>query len=148
ARAAGIHVVLATQRPSVDVITGLIKSNFPTRLSFRLMSGTDSRTVLDQIGAENLLGMGDMLYRPPGESALQRVHGAYVHDEVIEQIIALRHLRCVSAFADSIPSAQQALDSKGDVGPVDERYDQAVTVVHPEGYASTPMLHRHLAIGY
>jgi S-DNA-T family DNA segregation ATPase FtsK/SpoIIIE len=148
ARAAGIHVVLATQRPSVDVITGLIKSNFPTRLSFRLMSGTDSRTVLDQIGAENLLGMGDMLYRPPGESALQRVHGAYVDEAEIEQIVDFLHDQREPEFDESILTATAAPDSSDEDGPVDELYDQAVAVVYQEGYASISMLQRHLSIGY
>jgi len=87
ARAAGIHLILATQRPSVDVITGIIKANFPIRISFKVSSKVDSRTILDQLGAEKLLGSGDMLFIPPGSSALTRIHGAYVSDREIERIV-------------------------------------------------------------
>ena len=88
ARAAGIHLILATQRPSVDVITGVIKANFPTRISFQVSSKVDSRTILDQLGAEKLLGAGDMLFIPPGMSKLVRIHGAYVSDKEIDRIVA------------------------------------------------------------
>lgn len=149
ARASGIHVILATQRPSVDVITGLIKANFPTRVSFRLMSGTDSRTVLDTTGAENLLGMGDMLYRPPGRSELSRVHGAYVDESEIEQIVQFVNRQRQPDYDASI------LEATADEGgaeesdePVDELYDQAIAVVTEAGFASISMIQRKLRIGY
>lgn len=147
ARAAGIHVILATQRPSVDVITGLIKANFPTRISFRLMSGTDSRTVLDTIGAENLLGMGDMLYRPPGTSSLQRVHGAFVDEAEIEQVVDFVAAQRKPEFDESILAAPE-VDAEDSDEPVDELYDQAVSVVIEAGFASISMVQRKLRIGY
>ena len=147
ARASGIHCILATQRPSVDVITGLIKANFPTRISFRLMSGTDSRTVLDTIGSENLLGMGDMLYRPPGSSELSRVHGAYVDESEIEQIVAFLAKQRAPEYDESILlSGQTELEDSDE--PVDELYDQAVQVVIEAGFASISMVQRKLRIGY
>ena len=147
ARAAGIHVILATQRPSVDVITGLIKANFPTRISFRLMSGTDSRTVLDTIGSENLLGMGDMLYRAPGTSALQRVHGAFVDEGEIERVVEFVSAQRAPDFDESILATPDPGDSENDE-PVDELYDQAVSVVIDAGFASISMVQRKLRIGY
>lgn len=147
ARASGIHVILATQRPSVDVITGLIKANFPTRISFRLMSGTDSRTVLDTIGSENLLGMGDMLYRPPGTSTLQRVHGAFVDEAEIEQVVNFVAAQRKPDFDESI-LAGPVDDGSGSDEPVDELYDQAVSVVIEAGFASISMVQRKLRIGY
>lgn len=146
ARAAGIHCVLATQRPSVDVLTGTIKSNFPTRISFRLISGTDSRTVIDTNGAENLLGMGDMLYRPPGSSDLVRVHGAFVDEDEIERVVNFVKDQREAEFDQSILSAQvEAMDSDSDV---DEKYDDAVEVVLEAGYASISMVQRRLSVGY
>lgn len=147
ARAAGIHVILATQRPSVDVITGLIKANFPTRISFRLMSGTDSRTVLDTVGSENLLGMGDMLYRPPGTSSLQRVHGAFVDEAEIEQVVDFVAAQRKPEFDESILAAPEVEAGDSDE-PVDELYDQAVSVVIEAGFASISMVQRKLRIGY
>ena len=147
ARAAGIHVILATQRPSVDVITGLIKSNFPTRMSFRLMSGTDSRTVLDTTGAENLLGMGDMLFRPPGRSELVRVHGAYVDEKEIEQIAEFLKAQRSPEYDESI-LAEPESDGGASDEPVDELYDQAVAAVIEAGFASISMVQRKLRIGY
>ena len=147
ARAAGIHVILATQRPSVDVITGLIKANFPTRISFRLMSGTDSRTVLDTIGSENLLGMGDMLYRPPGTSSLQRVHGAFVDEGEIESVVEFVAAQRAPDFDESILATPEK-DESGSDEPVDELYDQAVAVVIDAGFASISMVQRKLRIGY
>ncbi|MFT4704314.1 MAG: S-DNA-T family DNA segregation ATPase FtsK/SpoIIIE [Bradymonadia bacterium] len=149
ARAAGIHCILATQRPSVDVITGLIKANFPTRLSCRLMSGTDSRTVLDTIGAENLLGMGDMLFRPPGKSELTRVHGAYVDEEELEKIVKFVNAQRKPDYDESIlAAAENGDDGGGSSEPVDELYDQAVQIVCEEGFASISMIQRKLRIGY
>ncbi len=148
ARAAGIHVVLATQRPSVDVITGLIKANFPTRMYFRLMSGTDSRTVLDQHGAENLLGMGDMLYRPPGRSELVRVHGAYLDEAEIEKVCDFLKAQRKPIYDQTILAAPEGEDGGFDDEPVDELYDEAVSAVIEAGFASISMVQRKLRIGY
>ncbi len=148
ARAAGIHVVIATQRPSVDVITGLIKANFPTRISFRLMSGTDSRTVLDTTGAENLLGMGDMLYRPPGRSDLQRIHGAYVDEREIETVVQFVNAQRQPDYDETILAAPDTDGDEFGDEPVDEFYDQAVSVVIEAGFASISMIQRKLRIGY
>ncbi len=147
ARAAGIHCILATQRPSVDVLTGLIKANFPTRMSFRLMSGTDSRTVLDTMGAENLLGMGDMLFRPPGRSDLVRVHGAFVDEDEIEQVVDYVKAQRAPDYDESILAAASAAAGATDE-PVDDMYDQAVECVCDAGYASISMIQRKLRIGY
>ena len=151
ARAAGIHLILATQRPSVDVITGLIKANFPTRISFRVASQIDSRTILDQKGAEALLGMGDMLFLPPG-SGLQRVHGCYVSEEEVHAVVA--HLKqqgspeydmgiLVSEDDDDSSSSAAAADAEGD-----DLYNQAVRIAVEARYISTSYLQRKLKIGY
>ncbi|TVR01761.1 MAG: DNA translocase FtsK [Deltaproteobacteria bacterium] len=149
ARAAGIHVILATQRPSTDVITGLIKANFPTRMSFRLISGVDSRTVLDTNGAEALLGMGDMLYRPPGKSELVRVHGAWVDEEEIERVVDFLKAQRKAEYDESIlqPTAGEGAEVDDDE-PVDDLYDQAVAVVMDRGFASISMVQRELRVGY
>jgi S-DNA-T family DNA segregation ATPase FtsK/SpoIIIE len=149
ARAAGVHVILATQRPSVDVITGLIKANFPTRISFRLVSGTDSRTVLDTIGAENLLGMGDMLFRPPGRSDLVRVHGAFVDEVEIEKVVTFLKEQRAPQYDESILEAREG-DEAGaeDSGPVDEMYVRGVQACFDEGFASISLIQRRLGIGY
>jgi S-DNA-T family DNA segregation ATPase FtsK/SpoIIIE len=146
ARAAGIHCILATQRPSVDVLTGLIKANFPTRISFRLMSGTDSRTVLDTSGAENLLGMGDMLFRPPGTSELTRVHGAFVDEDEIDQIVDFLKEQGKADYDESIlnPPVEDMIPDE----EVDEKYDAAVHCVVEAGYASISMVQRKLRVGY
>ncbi len=102
ARAAGIHLIIATQRPSVDVITGLIKANFPTRISFQVSSKIDSRTIIDQQGAEQLLGAGDMLFIPPGTSKLSRIHGAYVSDKEISRIVDFIKMQAQPAYDSSI----------------------------------------------
>jgi DNA segregation ATPase FtsK/SpoIIIE-like protein len=148
ARAAGIHLIVATQRPSVDVITGLIKANFPSRIAFQMRSRTDSRTILDANGAETLLGMGDMLYLPAGVSALQRVHGAFVSDDEVKRIAD--HLR-----SQGVPryDAQIRVEDGDPDGPIgddeyDEYYDIAVKIVTEAGKASTSMVQRHLKIGY
>lgn len=148
ARASGIHCILATQRPSVDVITGLIKANFPTRISCRLMSGTDSRTVLDTIGAENLLGMGDMLYRPPGKSELTRVHGAFIDEEEIEKIVSFVNKQRAPEYDVTILEASADDAEFASDEPMDEKYDEAVQVVTEAGFASISMVQRRLGIGY
>ncbi len=150
ARAAGIHLILATQRPSVDVITGLIKANFPTRISFRVASQIDSRTILDHKGAEALLGMGDMLYLPPG-SGLQRVHGCYVSEEEVHTIVA--HLKEQGSPEYDMGILASDDDEGGGDAPVSEGdgdglYNQAVRIAMEERYISTSRLQRKLKIGY
>ncbi|MCU0661994.1 MAG: DNA translocase FtsK 4TM domain-containing protein [Myxococcota bacterium] len=149
ARAAGIHLIVATQRPSVDVITGLIKANFPSRLSFRVSSNHDSRTILGCNGAENLLGMGDMLVLPPGTSDLLRVHGAYVADEEIHDITTFLKAQGAPRYDEEILRPR---DDEGaleiDATEKDEVYDQAVAIVAESGFCSISMLQRRLRIGY
>ena len=149
ARAAGIHLIVATQRPSVDVITGLIKANFPSRIAFQTRSRTDGRTILDQNGAETLLGMGDMLYLPPGVSALQRVHGAFVTDDEVRRVADHLRSQGVPRYDAKIRVDDDAVD--GDPmceDDYDEYYDIAVKIVTEAGKASTSMVQRHLKIGY
>jgi len=152
ARAAGIHLIVATQRPSVDVITGLIKSNIPTRISFKVSSKTDSRTILDQSGAEQLLGMGDMLYMTPGISHLNRVHGAFVEDNEIFRVV--RHLKESSEtnYLAGVLNLQQEVSSSQDTGAVsgelDPLYDEAVEIVTSTKRASISSLQRRMRIGY
>ncbi|MEE9608385.1 MAG: DNA translocase FtsK 4TM domain-containing protein [Myxococcota bacterium] len=149
ARAAGIHLVLATQRPSVDVLTGVIKANFPARISFQVSSRTDSRTILDQNGAEHLLGQGDMLFLPPGTSKLQRIHGAYVsEDEVAELAKALRS-QGAPAFDEKLinpPEGEAGSDDRDD--EVDEMYDRAIAIITDSRNASISYLQRRLKVGY
>jgi len=154
ARAAGIHVIMATQRPSVDVITGTIKANFPTRISFQVTSKIDSRTILGEQGAEQLLGMGDMLYMAGG-GRIQRVHGPFVSDHEVEAVVA--HLKTQGApqYLDAITEDDDE-DGEGGHGPAgtanlddsDDPYDQAVAVVLRDGKASTSYIQRRLGIGY
>jgi S-DNA-T family DNA segregation ATPase FtsK/SpoIIIE len=157
ARAAGIHLILATQRPSVDVITGLIKANIPTRIAFQVSSKIDSRTILDQMGAETLLGMGDMLYMPPGTGLPVRVHGAFVSDDEVHRVV--KHLQSTGepnyiegileggtleeggGGADGVPAGEGG-------GESDAMYDQAVQVVLKNRRASISLVQRHLRIGY
>lgn len=148
ARAAGIHLILATQRPSVDVITGLIKANFPARMSFQVSSKTDSRTILDCNGAETLLGAGDMLFLPPGTSRLQRVHGAFVSDAEVQRIVDFLKKQAKPVYEKSIME-MKASDDKGDDDEIlDERYDDAVALVAEARQASISMVQRRLRIGY
>jgi S-DNA-T family DNA segregation ATPase FtsK/SpoIIIE len=155
ARAAGIHLILATQRPSVDVITGLIKANVPTRIAFQVSSKIDSRTILDQMGAETLLGMGDMLYLAPGTGVPVRVHGAFVADEEVHKVVD--HLKRVGPpdYVEGILSApEDDLDAalggggEGGDGEADPLYDQAVEVVIKTRRPSISLVQRHLRIGY
>ena len=151
ARAAGIHVIMATQRPSVDVITGTIKANFPTRISFQVISKFDSRTILGEQGAEQLLGNGDMLFMQGG-GRIQRVHGPYVSDEEVEAVVAFLREQGEPAYVEEvteIPDGDAAMASileasEGEKG----LFDQAVSVVAREGRASTSFIQRHLNIGY
>jgi S-DNA-T family DNA segregation ATPase FtsK/SpoIIIE len=149
ARAVGIHLVLATQRPSVDVITGLIKANFPSRISFRVSSKVDSRTIIDSNGAEQLLGQGDMLFLPPGTSRLVRVHGAYVDEKEVKRIADYVREQGRPAYDDNIGKSEKELggDDFSDVRK-DEKYDEAVRIVIEMGRASTSVLQRRLRIGY
>jgi DNA segregation ATPase FtsK/SpoIIIE, S-DNA-T family len=151
ARAAGIHIIMATQRPSVDVITGTIKANFPTRISFQVTSKIDSRTILGEGGAEQLLGRGDMLYMAGG-GRVTRVHGPFVSDEEVERVVSFLKSRAQPDYIDEI--------TEDDGGPLDnyggadedsganELYDQAVALVCRERKASTSFVQRHLQIGY
>jgi S-DNA-T family DNA segregation ATPase FtsK/SpoIIIE len=152
ARAAGIHIVMATQRPSVDVITGTIKANFPTRISFQVTSKIDSRTILGEQGAEQLLGQGDMLYMAPG-GRIQRVHGPFVSDNEVEKIV--HHLKRQGApqYLEAILAASDEEEEAGDgeAGGLDESsdlYDKAVGVVLRDKKASTSYIQRRLQIGY
>ena len=155
ARAAGIHLMVATQRPSVDVITGLIKANIPTRISFNLMSKIDSRTILDQMGAEQLLGKGDMLYLANGSNALQRCHGAFVSEDECEKVAAFLKAQGEPHYIDQITvdvsadgAEGNAAGGPGAVDPNDPLYRQAIELVAREGKASTSFIQRHLKIGY
>jgi S-DNA-T family DNA segregation ATPase FtsK/SpoIIIE len=150
ARAAGIHLILATQRPSTDVITGLIKANFPTRIALRVTSKTDSRVILDSNGAENLLGNGDMLFVPPGTSALQRVHGAYVSENEIAQVVDFLRNQGNPKYDESIlVEEEEDADSTAiDDADRDEHYPAAVQLVVETRQASISMIQRRLRVGY
>ena len=154
ARAAGIHLILATQRPSVDVITGLIKANIPTRIAFQVSSKIDSRTVLDQMGAENLLGQGDMLFLPPGTGYPQRVHGAFVADEEVHRVVDYLKQFGEPDYVEDILSPEQAefnfdgSPSSGNSNEKDPLFDQAVEVIVRTQKATISSLQRHLRIGY
>jgi S-DNA-T family DNA segregation ATPase FtsK/SpoIIIE len=148
ARAAGMHLILATQRPSVDVLTGLIKANFPTRISFKVFSKVDSRTILDMTGAEQLLGDGDSLFLPPGKARMQRIHGAYISEEELSQIIDfLKNQKAPDYDHAVVESPKEEKGGKEDK-EYDERYDDAVALVSRTGQASISMIQRHLRIGY
>ncbi|MCU0580108.1 MAG: DNA translocase FtsK 4TM domain-containing protein, partial [Desulfobacterota bacterium] len=147
ARAAGIHLLIATQRPSVDVLTGIIKANFPTRISFQVSSKTDSRTILDTNGAEALLGAGDMLYLPPGVSKLQRIHGAYVSEAEIKRVTQYLRDQKEPVYDESIMTMEEPTSSEED-GELDEKYDEAVRIVTETRQVSISMIQRKLRIGY
>lgn len=149
ARAVGIHLVLATQRPSVDVITGLIKANFPSRISFRVSSKIDSRTIIDTNGAEQLLGRGDMLFLPPGTSRLIRVHGAYIDETEIGRIVAHIKAQGPPAYDESITQSEEdALGLETAGGEHDELFEEALRICVEMKRASTSVLQRRLRIGY
>jgi S-DNA-T family DNA segregation ATPase FtsK/SpoIIIE len=153
ARAAGIHVVMATQRPSVDVITGTIKANFPTRISFTVISKFDSRTILGEQGAEQLLGQGDMLYMAGG-GRITRVHGPFVTDREVEDVVAFLRTQGEPAYLDEVTEPTDEVETSplsGIAGASDGEkglFDQAVALVAREGKASTSFIQRHLQIGY
>ena len=157
ARAAGLHLILATQRPSVDVITGLIKANIPTRIAFQVSSKIDSRTILDQMGAEALLGMGDMLYMPPGTGFPVRVHGAFVSDEEVHRVVEFLKKQGEPNYVEGIleggvaeDGAQLSLDgvTPASGNEADELYDSAVAIVLKNRRASISLVQRNLRIGY
>jgi S-DNA-T family DNA segregation ATPase FtsK/SpoIIIE len=153
ARAAGVHLVLATQRPSVDVITGLIKANIPTRIAFQVSARVDSRTILDQMGAESLLGQGDMLYLAPGSGYPQRVHGAFVADHEVHKVVDYLKKLARPQYVDSVleePVSAEAEDGalEGPDAESDPLYDQAVAIVLKTRRASISLVQRHLRIGY
>ena len=153
ARASGIHLVLATQRPSVDVITGLIKANVPTRMAFQVSSKIDSRTILDQMGAEALLGQGDMLYLPPGTGYPQRVHGAFVSDQEVHKVVDHLKKQGEPQYIDGVLSSLEDSGDSADGGPAldaeaDPLYDQAVDIVLKSRRASISLVQRNLRIGY
>jgi S-DNA-T family DNA segregation ATPase FtsK/SpoIIIE len=149
ARAAGIHLILATQRPSVDVLTGIIKANFPTRLTFQVSSKTDSRTIIDANGAENLLGSGDMLFLPPGTAKLQRIHGPFISEGELSRVIEFVKQQQQPEYVQEVTQEQpmEAAEAEGDEG-YDERYDDALELVVRTRQASISMVQRHLRIGY
>jgi S-DNA-T family DNA segregation ATPase FtsK/SpoIIIE len=149
ARAVGIHLVLATQRPSVDVITGLIKANFPSRISFRVSSKIDSRTIIDTNGAEQLLGRGDMLFLPPGTSRLIRVHGAYIDEQEISRIVSHMKAQGPPSYDETITqSDEEALGLTASEGDHDELFEEALRICVEMKRASTSVLQRRLRIGY
>jgi S-DNA-T family DNA segregation ATPase FtsK/SpoIIIE len=152
ARAVGMHLVLATQRPSVDVITGLIKANFPARISFRVATRVDSRTILDVMGAEHLLGRGDMLFLPPGSSRLVRVHGAFVTESEINRVVDFWKQQAAPEYDQTFlvapPSDDEEEQSEENIGEKDPMYEDAVRVVLEMGKASTSTLQRRLRLGY
>ena len=156
-----MHLILATQRPSVDVITGLIKANIPTRIAFQVSSKIDSRTILDQSGAETLLGHGDMLYLPPGTTTPERVHGAFVGDEDVHKVVEWLRTQGEPRYIDAVLEEVQTLgdgkvinesglpeDVADDEGGIDELYDKAVQIVTASRRASISGVQRHLRIGY
>jgi len=154
ARAAGIHLILATQRPSVDVITGLIKANIPTRIAFQVSSKIDSRTILDQMGAEALLGMGDMLYLPSGAGFPIRVHGAFVSDGEVHRVVEYLKSQGPANYIEGVleggtVDGENGEDgAPGEGGEKDALYDQAVEVVLKNRKASISLVQRHLKVGY
>ncbi|MDR2244992.1 MAG: DNA translocase FtsK 4TM domain-containing protein [Burkholderiales bacterium] len=151
ARAAGIHLILATQRPSVDVITGLIKANIPTRIAFQVASKVDSRTILDQMGAEALLGQGDMLFLPPGSGYPQRVHGAFVSDEEVHHVVEYLKRQGKPNYIESVllePDPDASENGNGSDAENDPMYDQAVALVLKTRRPSISWVQRNLGIGY
>jgi len=148
ARAAGLHLIIATQRPSVDVLTGIIKANFPTRLSFQVSSKTDSRTIIDTNGAESLLGNGDMLFMPPGAAKLQRIHGAYITEPEISRITEFLKAQKPPEYIEEVTEVEALEVTDDGEAEYDEKYDDAVAIVSRTRQASISMIQRHLRIGY
>jgi S-DNA-T family DNA segregation ATPase FtsK/SpoIIIE len=148
ARAAGMHLILATQRPSVDVLTGIIKANFPTRLTYQVASRTDSRTVIDANGAENLLGNGDLLLLPPGTARLKRVHGAYISEDELGRIVEFLRRQKGPEYNDEITKTPVKETASAEEEDYDDRYDEAVALVTKTRQASISKVQRHLRVGY
>jgi len=148
ARASGMHLLVATQRPSVDVITGLIKANFPTRVSYQVSSKPDSRVILDTVGAERLLGMGDLLFMPPGTSRLKRIHGAFVTEEEVVRVVEFLKAQQSPEFESGILEMQEKGVEEGETGEKDEKWEAALELVAETRNASISMLQRRLRIGY
>jgi len=160
ARASGIHLILATQRPSVDVITGLIKANIPSRIAFQVSAKVDSRTILDRGGAEQLLGHGDMLYLPPGSGITERIHGAFVDDDEVHKVVEWLRQQGEPDYLEEVLSEQQSTADGQSIGPTglpeagesgssdDELYDRAVAYVLESRRASISSVQRHLRVGY
>jgi S-DNA-T family DNA segregation ATPase FtsK/SpoIIIE len=147
ARAVGIHLILATQRPSVDVLTGLIKANFPSRISFKVSARVDSPTLLDSLGAEQLLGRGDMLFLPPGSARLIRIHGAYVTEQEIARLTSYLRKAGKPTYDETVGK----VDTRSELAEIDDRdelFDEAVRFVAQSGQASTSMLQRRFRIGF
>jgi S-DNA-T family DNA segregation ATPase FtsK/SpoIIIE len=145
-RAVGIHLILATQRPSVNVITGVIKANFPSRIAFQVASKTDSRTILDMNGAERLLGRGDMLFLPGGQGEPQRIHGAFVSSDETERLVAA--IRDTGYVAEEVAVFSEHSDIRADHAGRDELFDEAVRLVVEYQQASTSFLQRRMKVGY
>ncbi|MFQ5850425.1 MAG: DNA translocase FtsK [Candidatus Binatia bacterium] len=148
ARAAGIHLILATQRPSVDVLTGLIKANFPARISFQVTSRVDSRTIIDSMGAERLLGDGDMLFLPPGTARLTRIHGAYVSDREIRKVVEFIKQQGKPRYRQEVFESRKEIEAMDGDHAYDEMYDLAVELVSETQQASISMIQRRLRVGY
>lgn len=151
ARAAGIHMIIATQRPSVDVLTGLIKANFPTRISFKVSSKIDSRTILDSSGAEHLLGAGDMLFLAPGTSSIKRIHGAYISEQETAEIVDFWKMQGSGDYDEAVMEElekEEEGSAEGGDADYDDRYDEAVAIVTEAGQASISMVQRRLRVGY
>ena len=149
ARAAGIHLILATQRPSVDVLTGIIKANFPARISYQVTSRVDSRTILDSVGAEKLLGKGDMLFLPPSLSRLIRIHGAMVKDSEISRILQFIKQQQKPDYSEDIfVSVENQISDSIEEEDYDEKYDEALALIAREQQATISMIQRKLRIGY
>jgi S-DNA-T family DNA segregation ATPase FtsK/SpoIIIE len=148
ARASGIHLLVATQRPSVDVITGLIKANFPTRISYHVSSKADSRVILDTGGAERLLGKGDLLFIPPGTSLLTRIHGAYVSEDEVVRVVDFLKEQAAPEYETGLLEMQERDQEEEDSGDRDDKWDEALALVAETRNASISMLQRRLRIGY
>jgi S-DNA-T family DNA segregation ATPase FtsK/SpoIIIE len=148
ARAVGIHLVLATQRPSVDIITGVIKANIPSRIAFRVSQKVDSRTIIDSNGAEALLGQGDMLFLPPGSARLIRVHGSFVNEDEVKKIADHARKQAEPQYNEQVTLSEQEAEESGEIGERDELYEEALEIVISMGRASTSVLQRRLSIGY
>ena len=146
ARASGIHLILATQRPSVDVVTGLIKANFPSRIAFQVSSKIDSRTILDTNGAEALLGQGDMLYMASGSGRINRLHGSYVSDEDVTQVVQYVKAQAGPQYQTEEPVQDLPLNEEEQVR--DETYEQARELIMTSGQASASLIQRRLRVGY